>query len=104
VADRALTLRLDEGTYQSLRRQAFVQERNLTDIIREALEQRTGRRGPDDPLTVRPNPTITDEDVLAIYREGAYRTLEEALQAIWRNGCDAGMTAPTSIRSESGGD
>lgn len=40
MATKALTLRLDESTYERLRREAFEQRVTITDIIRDALNAR----------------------------------------------------------------
>lgn len=40
MADKALTLRLDEATYERLRREAFEQRMTISGIIRDALKAR----------------------------------------------------------------
>lgn len=40
MADKALTLRLDEATYERLRREAFDQRVTISDIIRDSLTAR----------------------------------------------------------------
>jgi hypothetical protein len=108
MADRSLTLRLDEPVYQALRRQAYVQERTISDIIRDAIEKRTGTRGPGDPLTVMANPDMPSDDQLRgiaslnSTSDGWWSI--ESLRALWRNGCDAGMVPPASSNTRQNGD
>lgn len=48
MADKALTLRLDEATYERLRREAFEQRVTITDIIRDSLTARFATWDRDD--------------------------------------------------------
>jgi len=98
MAERALTLRLDEGLYQELRLEAFKREHPISRVIREAIAARPKSPG---PLTIRPNPSMpSDEqlrewfDLSASHENGG--SMIAGLRAIWRAGCDTGMVAPLS--------
>jgi predicted transcriptional regulator len=45
---KAMTLRLDEIEYERLRTLAFVEDRAVTDVVREALRDYLERKASDD--------------------------------------------------------
>ena len=45
---KAMTLRLNEVEYERLRTLAFVQDRSVTDVVREALRDYIERKAADD--------------------------------------------------------
>lgn len=108
MTDRALTLRLDEATYQALRLEAFQREHPITRLIREAIAARYGSE--PRALTLMTNPEMpSDEeleevaslaivehwsgDVIAVANADQSEVDSVGYRAIRRHGCDAGMIA-----------
>ena len=102
----AITLRLDDLTYERLRTEAFHKRTTITALIRESVAQHVKIPG----LTLRANPETPPDQMLEVLAslaimehwngnsvavENANQSEVDAIgyRSVWRHGCDAGMVA-----------
>lgn len=68
---------------------------NSGDLMDMILDEKSGPQTAEHVLTVRANPEVTDERVQELFDlAGGHVVMSRGLQAVWRDGCDAGMVAP----------